>query len=99
MKGGSSAREAAKAAAVPVYAIKSPAHAVLVKALGKLAKLQDSPPEPAGVLYQNHVVSRVTSFHLEAERQGCLLSAVTRLLYFLIPLKRDTIHFVHKDHS
>lgn len=59
MKTGSSAREAAKAAAVPVYAIKSSAHTILVKALGKLAKLQESPPEPSGVLYQNHVVSRV----------------------------------------
>lgn len=70
MKSGSWAREAAKEAAVPVYAIKSSTSVILVRALETLVGLQPAsqsplglPPisEPTGVQYQNHVVSRVSN--------------------------------------
>ncbi len=68
MKSGSWAREAAKEAAVPVYAIKSSTFVILVRALETLVGLQPSSQsslglpsasEPQAVQYQNHVVSRV----------------------------------------
>ena len=69
MKSGSWAREAAKEAAVPVYAIKSSTFVILVRALETLVGLQPSSQsslglpsasEPQAVQYQNHVVSRVS---------------------------------------
>jgi len=64
MKAGSWAREAAKNAGTPVYAIKNGADSTLVRALetllGSAGGVMGSPPAAGAVQYQNHVVSMVS---------------------------------------
>lgn len=61
MKAGSWAREAAKEAGTPVYAVKNGADSTLVRALetllGSANNVVGAPPVAGAVQYQNHVVS------------------------------------------
>ena len=64
MKAGSWAREAAKEAGTPVYAVKHGADSTLVRALetllGSANGVLGGSPQPSSVVqYQNHVVSMV----------------------------------------
>jgi len=73
MKAGSWAREAAKEAGTPVYAVKNGADSTLVHALetllGSANGVVGAPrPAAAAVQYQNHVVSMVSSFTVGKHR-------------------------------
>jgi hypothetical protein len=64
IKAGSWAREAAKSAGTPVYAVKNSADSTLVRALetllGSAGAVMGSPPAAGAVQYQNHVVAMVS---------------------------------------